>query len=288
METVTESVSESVEATSSIIQQLTQNFVPDFAQDFVDSAISFILLAVVCLLVAKLILVVVYKTIDRMNVEMTLRKFIKSILRAVIYFLTALVLLSQLGLNTSSIVALASVLSAAFALAAQNSLSNLFGGILLLLTKPFLVGDYVSAGGIEGTVLEIGLLNTLMNTGDNKRVSVPNGTIAESTITNYSTEGRRRVDLKISASYDNPIDDTKKAIMDAIAGTPNIIDDPIPPFVRVQEYGDSSITYVIRVWSANGNYWSVYYDLMENIKYSFDRNGIEMTYNHMNVHIKGD
>lgn len=283
--TVTEGVSEGVQTTSNIIQELTHSFVPEFAQGFVDNTINVAIMIIVSLLIAKLILNIAMRTVDRMNIELTLHKFIKSIIRMVVYFVTVLVIASNLGINTSSIVALASVLSAAFALAAQNSLSNLFGGILLLLNKPFLVGDYVLAGGVEGTVLEIGLLNTQINTADNKRISIPNGTISAGTITNNTTEGRRRVDMKITASYDNPIDDTKSALMDAIHGTPNILYEPIEPFARVFEYGESSITYMVRVWCEGDKYWTVFYDLTENIKYSFDRNGIEMTYNHLNVHM---
>lgn len=287
-EDVTAGVAEGVETTTNFIQTLTHQFVPTFAQGFVDDALNILIPIVVGIIIAKLVLKVANQMLNRMNVEMTLHKFIKSILRIVVYFVVVLVVAQNLGFNTTSILALASVLSAAFALAAQDSLSNLFGGILLLMTKPFLVGDYVSAGGVEGTVLEIGLLNTLINTIDNKRISVPNSTISAATITNYSTEGNRRVDLKITASYDNSIDSTKAALMDAIQGTANIIQEPIAPFVRVWEYGESSITYIIRVWCTNDSYWSVYFDLMENIKYSFDRNGIEMTYNHLNVHMMKD
>lgn len=123
----------------------------------------------------------------------------------------------EANFDAKYIVALASVLSAAFALAAQGSLTNLFGGVLLLMSKPFLVGDYVIAGGVEGTVLEIGLLNTQINTADNKRVSVPNSTISGATITNCSTEGKRRVDLEFSASYDAPVDLVKRAVMEAVS-----------------------------------------------------------------------
>lgn len=288
VEGVTTGVSEGVEVTTSIIQELTHNFVPKFAQSFVDDAIGKAIFVIICLIIAKLVLGVVYHLIDRFKVETTLKKFVRSIVRIVVYFLTALIIADKFGFNISSVVALASVLSAAFALAAQGSLSNLFGGILLLITKPFLVGDYISAGGVDGTVLEIGLLNTLVNTVDNKRVSVPNGSIASTTIVNFSTEGRRRVDLVISASYNNNIDDTKKALLEAVKDTANIVEEPIPPFVRVFNYGESSIEYVVRVWTASANYWDVYFDLLENVKYSFDRNGIEMTYNHMNVHMIND
>jgi small conductance mechanosensitive channel len=117
---------------------------------------------------------------------------------------------------------------------------------------------------------------------------VPNGTISSTTITNCSTEGKRRVDIKITASYDAPIPTVKKALMEAIAATDNTLDEPMPPFVRVFSYGESSIEYIIRVWSLNADYWNVYFDLMENIKVYFDKNDVEMTYNHLNVHMMKD
>lgn len=276
------------ETTTEVVKEATHLIIPSFLQGYVDKAVEVIVVAVLTFIVVKVVLGALNHLMERMGVELTLQKFIKNVARFVAYFLLILIIAGQVGINTSSVVALASVLSAAFALAAQGALGNLFGGILLLITKPFLVGDYVIAGGVEGTVLEIGLLNTRMNTIDNKRVSVPNGTISSTTITNCSTEGKRRVDIKITASYDAPIPTVKKALMEAIAATDNTLDEPMPPFVRVFSYGESSIEYIIRVWSLNADYWNVYFDLMENIKVYFDKNDVEMTYNHLNVHMMKD
>lgn len=250
--------------------------------------VGVILTIAFCYIVAKIILKIVFRTLDAMPIEMTLVKFAKNVIRIVVYVVAVLIILDRIGFETSSLVALVSVLSAAFALAAQNALSNLFGGILLLINKPFLVGDYISAGGVEGTVLEIGLLNTQINTYDNKRISIPNGTISAETITNLSTEGCRRIEIKVTASYDAPIELTKKALLDAIDATDGILtvpEAPAAPFARVSSYGESSIEYVVRVWTNNATYWPVYFDLMENIKVYFDQNDVEMTYNHLNVHM---
>jgi small conductance mechanosensitive channel len=250
--------------------------------------LSVVFTILLSIILAKIVLSVVFKALDASPLEKTLVKFAKSVTRVVVWVVVILVILDKIGFETSSLVALVSVLSAAFALAAQNSLGNLFGGILLLLNKPFLVGDYVSAGGVEGTVLEVGLLNTQINTVDNKRISVPNGTISATTITNFSTEGSRRIEMKITASYDAPVDTVKKALFEAIDATNAINSVPAEPFVRVFSYGESSIEYVIRVWCANADYWTVYFDLMENIKVYFDKNDVEMTYNHLNVHMVKD
>lgn len=287
-EAVVDTAAQVTDTTTEVVKEATHMIIPSFLQGYVDKAIEVAVVAILTFIVVKIVLGALNHLMQRLNVEMTLKKFIGNVARFVAYFLMVLIIAGQLGINTSSVVALASVLSAAFALAAQGALGNLFGGILLLITKPFLVGDYVIAGGVEGTVLEIGLLSTRMNTIDNKRVSVPNGTISSATITNCSTEGKRRVDLKVTASYDAPIPTVKKALLEAIAATDNTLDEPMPPFVRVFSYGESSIEYVIRVWSMNADYWSVYFDLLENIKVYFDKNGVEMTYNHLNVHMMKD
>ncbi len=287
-EAVVDTAAQVTDTTTEVVKEATHMIIPSFLQGYVDKAIEVAVVAILTFIVVKIVLGALNHLMERLNVEMTLKKFIGNVARFVAYFLMVLIIAGQLGINTSSVVALASVLSAAFALAAQGALGNLFGGILLLITKPFLVGDYVIAGGVEGTVLEIGLLSTRMNTIDNKRVSVPNGTISSATITNCSTEGKRRVDLKVTASYDAPIPTVKKALLEAIAATDNTLDEPMPPFVRVFSYGESSIEYVIRVWSMNADYWSVYFDLLENIKVYFDKNGVEMTYNHLNVHMMKD
>lgn len=283
-----EAVNTGVEATTDAIQNASHLIIPKFLQGYVDNAISLAISIIVVLIIARLVLTLATHTLNTLKLEATLRKFVRSIVKVVIIFLSVLVIAGKLGFDTSSVVALASVLSAAFALAAQGALSNLFGGVLLLLTKPFFVGDFVSAGDVMGTVLEIGLLHTLINSPDNKRVSVPNGSIASSTITNFSTEGKRRVDLNVTASYDAPVELTKKAIFEAIEATDGIVQEPAAPFVRVFNYGESSIEYVIRVWAPTAAYWDVYFDLMENIKVYFDKNGVEMTYNHMNVHMMKD
>lgn len=285
---VAEGVAEATQTTTEVVQEVTHRIVPTFLQGYVDKAISAAIVAIITFIIAKLVLGAINHMMERMNVEMTLKKFVRNVSRFVVYFLMILIIAGALGINTSSVVALASVLSAAFALAAQGALGNLFGGILLLITKPFLVGDYVIAGGVEGTVLEIGLLSTRMNTLDNKRVSVPNGTIASATITNCSTEGKRRVDINVTASYDSPVPQVKKAIFQAIDATPDVLSEPVAPFARVSGYGESSIQYTIRVWCENAKYWDVYFDLMENLKVYFDKNGVEMTYNHLNVHMMKD
>lgn len=276
---------DAIDTTTSAVQTAYHSVLPSFLHDYADNVISIAISVIVCLLVAKLVLSVGNKTLERVNIELTLKKFIKSIIRVVVYFILFLVIAGRLGFNTSSIVALASVLSAAFALAAQGALSNLFGGVLLLITKPFLVGDYVSAGGIEGTVLEIGLLNTQINTFDNKRVSVPNGTISSATVTNYSTEDKRRMDILVPISYKETVDQVKQTLMEAVELTGGMLSEPAEPMIRVNAYNVASMEYVIRAWVPTEDYWTIYFTLMDNIKICCDKNGMEFPYSHMNVHM---
>ncbi len=250
------------------------------------NAVVIALTIIVGFVVAKLIIAIMDKAISKLRVEKTLLRFFRSVVRVIVYFIWILVVAQEANFDAKYLVALASVLSAAFALAAQGSLSNLFGGVLLLMSKPFLVGDYVIAGGVEGTVLEIGMLNTQINTADNKRVSVPNSTISSATITNCSTEGKRRVDVEFSASYDVSVEKVKRAIMEAISEIDKVVNEPTPPFVRISAYKESSITYAVRIWCLTADYWDVHFDLLEKVKESFDRNKVEMTYNHMILHMK--
>jgi small conductance mechanosensitive channel len=238
--------------------------------------------AILVVIAGKLVIRAMYKAIEKTKVDATLQKFLISAVRVVIYFIAVMIVAQALGFEMSSLVALASVVSAAFALAASGVLSNLFGGILLLLTKPFGVSDYVIIGDVEGTVLEISILNTKINTLDNKRITVPNSTISSATIVNCSTEGKRRVDLVFNVGYDNDMERVKTAIAATAANHEKVIDkDSI--FVRVSAYNDSTISYTMRVWTKTADYWDVYFDMMEQVKHTFDQVGITMVYPHMNV-----
>ena len=218
------------------------------------------------------------------ELERSLHTFIHAALRVILWMITLCIVLDYVGVPMTSLVAVLSVIGLAVSLAIQGTLSNLAGGIQVLLSKPFKAGDYVEAGGISGTVMEVGLAYTKLCTVDNKVISVPNGQISGEKIINYSTEERRRVDLTFNASYDSPLQQVTGVLRAAVAARPMALAEP-EPFVRVNAYRDSSIEYVVRVWCATGDYWTLYYDLLEQVKEAFDQNGIEMTYNHLNVHL---
>ena len=238
----------------------------------------------VCLIAIKVVGGVVGRVLEKSHLERTLSNFIYSIIKVIIYFVAVLIVLSTLGVDVTSLVALLSVAGLAVSLALQNTLSNLAGGIQLLVTKPFAAGDYVEAGANSGTVHEVGLAYTTLVTPDNRVVYVPNSDIAAARIVNYNGRDTRRVEIKVTASYDAPIQTVKETINGLIAADSRIHTDP-EPFVRVSKYGSSSIEYTIRLWCAGKDYWGIYFDLMDNMKPAFDAAGVEMTYDHLNVHV---
>ena len=173
-----------------------------------------------------------------------------------------------------------SVAGLAVSLALQNTLSNLAGGIMLLVTKPFQVGDYVEADGVGGTIAAVDLSYTTFVTVDNKEIFVPNSQLSAAKIVNYSALGRRRVELTVNASYDAPTQTVKEAIQEVLDAIPQIQPDPAPA-IWLSAYQSSSIQYVVRVWTTAGEYYAI----QEGLRESFTRHGIEMTYDHLNVHI---
>lgn len=239
---------------------------------------------VVCLIAIRVVTTILGRVMAKSHLERTLSNFVQAFLRVVLYFVAILIVLSTLGVDVTSLVALLSVAGLAVSLALQNTLANLAGGIQLLVTKPFAAGNYVEAGANSGTVHAVGLAYTTLITPDNKVIYVPNSDIASARIVNYSGKDTRRVDLKVTASYDAPIQTVKDTINKLIQADSRIMEQP-EPFVRVSNYGSSSIEYTIRVWCASGDYWGIYFDLMDNLKPAFDAAGVEMTYDHLNVHV---
>lgn len=241
-------------------------------------------LLVASVVVIRLILGMAQRAMKRAKMDRGAQKFLLSGLKVILGLVALCVLLGYLGVPMTSLVAVLSVLGLALSLAVQGLLSNLAGGIMLLTARPFSSGDFVEAGGVSGTVSEVGLVYTTLHTVDNRVVYVPNGDISTKTIVNYNGEPKRRVDLKLTASYDAPVDKVKTCITQVLGAHPLVLDDP-GPFVRVSDYGSSAIEYTVRAWCDSGNYWTVHFDLLEQIKAAFDASGVEMTYDHVNVHI---
>lgn len=219
------------------------------------------------------------------KIDSSLRSFAVSFISVVLYAILFITTLMILGVPATSFVAVLTTCAAAIGLALQGSLSNFAGGIMILLFKPFKIGDYIEAAGEAGVVSEISVVYTELLTLDNKRITIPNGTLTNSVIENYSSEELRRVDLTFNTSYKCDVETVKSVISKVIESNPKALKKP-EPFVRLSAHSDSALTYTVRIWCKNADYWDVNFDTIENVKKAFDENGIEIPYNQLDVHIE--
>ncbi len=241
------------------------------------------LILVVGILAIRIVMCIVNKALKRSKLEKAAHSLIKTVIRAVLYGLLALMAASKLGIDVTGVVALASVLTLAISLAVQNALANVMGGFTLLYTKPFSSGDFVEIAGQSGTVQEIGLAYTRLSTPDNKSVYIPNSAVTNAEIVNYTVLGTRRVDIAVAASYDTPVQLVLQTLREA-GKVPTALEDQAP-IAAVDTYGDSAIHYVLRVWCNTADYWDTKCTVLERVKELFDEKGVEMTYPHLNVHL---
>ena len=269
-------------AKDSIFDTLSQFKIGDIS---LSSILSAILTLIICFVFIKIVTAVANKALNRSKkLDATLRGFVTSAIKAVLWVIALIIVANALGINTSSLVALVSVVGLALSLSVQNILSNLFSGLTLLVTKPFAAGDFVEVAGKNGLVKTVGLFYTQLDTLDNVAVSIPNSDVTASAVNNYSREELRRVDRTFTTSYECTTDEVKAAIADAIAKDPRILQDPAP-FVRLLDYKGSTVEYVVRVWCKGPDYWDVYFNLNENVRESFAKKGVKFSYEHVNVHI---
>ena len=250
------------------------------------------------LLAALVLLVIGLRLIKRLNkfiknsnkldkLDKGLRTFLASFANILLYIILIITIASVLGIPATSFITLLASCGVAIGLALQGSLSNFAGGLMLLLFKPFKVGDYVQVATEEGKVLEISVVYTVILTNDNKRITIPNGSLTNSVIINYSAEELRRVDMVFNTAYNCDIEKTKKIIMDILTAHPLALKDP-EPLVRLRDHGDSALVYTARVWCKNDDYWQVKFDVTEKVKEEFDKQNISIPFPQMDVHVKND
>lgn len=242
-----------------------------------------IIVLAVGLLVVRLLMKMIDRSLAKSKLEKSAHPMIRSILRVLLYIILALIVITNLGVDVSSLVALFSVLTLAVSLAVQDVLTNIIGGLTILTTHPFKAGDYVEIAGKGGTVVGVSITYTILTTPDNLTVSIPNSAITAAQIVNYTQLGTRRAEFTVSASYDSD----PEAVMDALlqaADVPTVLRDPAP-FAGLNSYGDSAIVYTLRIWATVEDYWTAYYAVNQNISKVFRARGIEMTYPHLNVHL---
>ena len=250
----------------------------------VGRVLSALLLLLVCLALVRLLLGTARRLVERASLDERIKRYILRVLRAFLYLLTALVMAGSLNIDVSSLIALVGVFGLAVSLAVQDVLGNVAGGMVLLFSKPFTLGDYVSTADGEGEVAEITLTHTKLDTPAGQRVMLPNSKLMAGQIVNYTVRGVRRADHAVSASYDDAPEAVRSACLKALSRTPNILPDPAPQVV-LTAYGESSIEYHVRFWAKTEDYWDAHFRSLEEIHRAFAEDGVTMTYNHLNVHI---
>lgn len=260
------------------------------SKDFIPSIISFglnLLIALLIFCIGKLLIRILLKVckrfLDRTKIEITVSKFLLSLIRAIAYVILVLVMLETVGIKTTSFLAVLTTASLALGLALQGSLSNFAGGILILILKPFKVGDYICTGGLEGTVSKIDLFYTTLITLDNKLNIIPNGTLSNASLTNVTAFDTRRVDFEFGISYNSDISKAKDILI-RCASEHNMVMKEKEIFAFVSNLAASQVTLGLRVWVNSSDYWTVKFDLTETIKIRLEKEGIEIPFNQIVVH----
>jgi small conductance mechanosensitive channel len=247
--------------------------------EYTPSVITALAILIIGLFLIKVIVKSSRKIMAKRGVDITLQKFLGNLVGWILKILLFITVISQLGIATTSFAAIIAAAGLAVGLALQGSLANFAGGVLIMIFKPFKIGDLVEAQGEIGVVKEIEIFTTKLTGLSNKEIIIPNGTLSNGNILNYTTEGTRRVDLVFGVSYDADIKKTKEVLMNVLTSHPKVLKDPAPA-VTVSELADSSVNFAVRPWCDTADYWDVFFDVTENTKIELDKAGIEIPYPH--------
>lgn len=264
--------------------------VEKFIESYWFSALKAIFFLIIGYVAARILSAMLKKALTRCSVDISLTKFLCSAVRVFIYIIAIISALGILGIPTTGLIAGMSAVAVAISLALKDSLSSLSAGIFLLITRPFMTGEVIKVGDYLGTVKEIKLIHTILKTFDGNEVIVPNSSIIGSTVVNYSREELRRIDHVFSISYDNDPELAKSVMLRTVLRNERILTKPQAPedpFAKVSAYAASSVDITLRVWCRSGDYWDLYFELLETIRREFDKNGISIPYNQLDVHIAG-
>ncbi|MBJ2135509.1 mechanosensitive ion channel [Paraglaciecola agarilytica] len=250
-----------------------------------------IVMAILIYIVGKIVVGIIInlfgKVMQRSKYDDMLVDFIKAILNAILMLFVIIASLNELGVDTTSLVAILGAAGLAIGLSLQGSLQNFAAGVMLLVFRPFKAGDFVEAGGAAGVVKSISIFTTIMTSGDNKEIIVPNGQIYSGTITNYSAKETRRVDMVVGIGYDADLKRAKEVLKELAAADSRILQDPAPT-IAVAELADSSVNFVVRPWVKAADFWAVKFDFTEAVKLRFDQEGISIPFPQMDVHLHKD
>ncbi|MBW6515044.1 MAG: mechanosensitive ion channel [Candidatus Cloacimonetes bacterium] len=247
--------------------------------------ISAIVILIVGSIVIKFIRKLIIKIMGKRLIEKAIITFTASLINIILWVFVILAALSQIGIETTSFIAVIGAAGLAVGFALQGTLANFAAGLLIIFFKPFRVGDAVEAAGVLGAVHSISMFSTVFKSFDNKTIIIPNSQIMSGVITNYTTEGKRRVDFKFGVSYDSDIKKVKGIIKGVIDRHQMIHKDP-EPFIRLGELADSSLNFTVRAWANTEDYWTVFFDVTEQVKEEFDKNNISIPFPQMDVHVK--
>jgi len=261
-----------------------QNLIDTYAIPWGIKIVAAIAIFIIGRFIAKIIVSTIKKVMERAGVEETLRQFLGSIIQAILTIVIVIAALEQLGVNTTSVLAVFAAAGLAIGLAFKDSLSNFAAGIMVILFKPFKLGDFVEAAGVAGVIEHIRIFNTVMKTGDNREITVPNSQIYGGIITNYSAKENRRIDLVIGIGYDDDIALAKNTLESILQGDSRVLSEP-EPTIMVLELGASSIDIAIRPWVNSADYWTARADLLQTIKETFDSKGISIPYPQRDIHM---
>ncbi|MBE6306354.1 MAG: mechanosensitive ion channel [Bacteroidales bacterium] len=273
------------------VEQLSKMDFNEIWSQLLSSAIDLglkILIALIVYWIGKFLIDLLYKfvktTLERRKVDASINSFLLSLVRVVLMFVLIITIIGVLGINTSSFVALFASAGVAIGMALSGTLQNFAGGVMILLFKPYKIGDWIEAAGVSGGVKEIQIFNTILTTADNKIIIVPNGKLSNDMIINYSKAGTRRVDWSFGIAYGDDYDKAKAVLTQFINDDKRILKDPAPAIV-LNELADSSIQIVVRAWVNGGDYWDVLYTMNERVYKEFGKHGLSFPFPQMDVHI---
>lgn len=247
--------------------------------------VSFLVILLLGYILVKIIVRITKKALGKTRLDPTGHRFMLSLIRIFLYVVVVIIALSQLDVDMTSLITLLGVGGLAVSLAVQDSLANVAGGFIILFTHPFKVGDFIELEGLSGTVDQINMLQTKLKTFDNKVIFIPNGQVSAAKITNYSAEGTRLLVIPVSVSYKEEINRVKQVLFGLIDKEERILRQPAEPQIFVTAYASSSVDLSVRLWVKAEDYWGVNFALLEEIKKSFDANGISIPYNQLDVHL---
>ena len=251
----------------------------DLIVQFAPKLLAAILIWIIGSWIIKMVMKGIKKAMTKANYDESLKKFLLNLINWIFKIVLILVVLGTVGVETTSFAAVLAAAGLAVGMALQGSLGNFAGGVLIMIFKPFKIGDLIEAQGEIGVVKEIEIFTTKLTGLSNKEIIIPNGALSNGNIINYTTEGTRRVDLVFGVSYDADIKQTKEVLMNVLTSHPKILNDPAP-MVTVLELADSSVNFAVRPWCKVEDYWNVYFDITENTKEALDTAGIEIPYPH--------